>query len=1134
MSRNHKVNNPTSGEGSGNNHNKTSSFNDDIDVLSKVLYHDDNNKTPTTHPRIGSNSMTRSKSVSRPNTKPNSKISSNEDRFLKDKKSLWSWNTLKSLTHVRNKRFNCCFSLQVHSIEGLPPSFDNLKICVKWKRRDGELTTGPVPVVQGVAEFEELLTNTCSVYGSRSGPHHSAKYEAKHFLLYASLFGDPELDLGKHRVDLTRLLPLTLEELEDEKNSGKWTTTYRLSGKAKGAIMNVSFGYSVVVGNNNSVGMAKYPAKASSIRRGDSLPVSARSVEDIKDLHEVLPISKSDLSESVSTLYKKLEQEKSDDLHEVLPISNSELSESVSMLYKKLEEDKSILSVDYESQRDVQVVPHEPPNPDSNTPDPDYSNMISEFSVLDQGIEFPSKDYVKPEHDIKASDKEGSLKVFDGSDYESLKINVTDSKIECDITESGTRGQDCGDKELLLQELELALNNVLDLKEESDSQEEGQNLKEYDNAVCSDESGFGYGESQNFDQGEYTELKVGYKKKGKSLKLDCAAEAVADDFLNMLGIEHSPFGFSSESESNSPRERLLRQFEKDALANSSSLFNFNIDDDDEPGFMSDPPSASMWGLMPEGPSKTKASILEDMETEALMREWGLNEKVFQRSPSSISGGSGVDLSPEVPLELPPLGEGLGPFVQTNNGGFLRSMNPEIFKNAKSGGNLIMQVSSPVVVPAEMGSGIMDVLQCLASVGIEKLSVQANKLMPLEDISGKTIQQIAWESTPSLEGPHTQDSLQQEPVHGQFAADHSNLQSSGRRSRKYDLGAVDPEYVSLEDLAPLAMNKIEALSMEGLRIQSGMSDNDAPSNISPQSINEVSALEGKRVNLDGSLGLEGTGGLQLLDVKHSTVSDGHDDEMDGIMGLSVTLDEWMKLDSGELGDGDEISERTSRILAAHHASDLMRARRGKGKGSKRGGLLGNNFTVALMVQLRDPLRNFEPVGTPMLALVQVERVFVPPKPKIYSSIFSLWNKPEEENEATVEEKKVTVEVKEASVEEETVNVDENVLVPQFKITEVHVAGVKTEPEPSKKQIWGSNAKQQQAGSRWLVANGMGKKNAKHPLMKSKPVAASGKSSGSLWSISSKGKGSVKVDTPVRNPNVIIPNETVKLLSGAGFV
>jgi len=37
-----------------------------------------------------------------------------------------------------------------------------------------------------------------------------------------------------------------------------------------------------------------------------------------------------------------------------------------------------------------------------------------------------------------------------------------------------------------------------------------------------------------------------------------------------------------------------------------------------------------------------------------------------------------------------------------------------------------------------------------------------------------------------------------------------------------------------------MDKIEALSMEGLRIQSGMSDEDAPADISAKSIVDVSA------------------------------------------------------------------------------------------------------------------------------------------------------------------------------------------------------------------------------------------------------------------------------------------------------
>lgn len=288
-----------------------------------------------------------------------------------------------------------------------------------------------------------------------------------------------------------------------------------------------------------------------------------------------------------------------------------------------------------------------------------------------------------------------------------------------------------------------------------------------------------------------------------------------------------------------------------------------------------------------------------------------------------------------------------------------------------------------------------------------------------------------------------------------------------------------EYVSLEDLAPLAMDKIEALSIEGLRIQSGMSDVDEPSSISTHSVMQNPAPQGKGVNVGELLGLEGAAGLQLMDIK-----DGGND-VDGLMGLSLTLDEWMKLDSGEIDDEDHISERTTQILAAHHANSLDMIRGGskgerrRGKGARKCGLLGNNFTVALMVQLRDPLRNYEPVGAPMLALIQVERVFLPPKPKIYSTVSEPRKSNEEEDESgSVVKEDIKEEKKDEKLPEEE-------SIPQFKITEVHVAGLKT--EPGKKKLWG-NTNQQQSGSRWLLANGMGKNN-KHPFLKSKAKAGS---------------------------------------------
>lgn len=1132
----------------------------DIEAISKALYLD-KTQPRSSIPTISSRSKAVGKSQF-PESKSKSK-DSDEDPFQKDKKSIWSWKALKAFTHVRNKRFNCCFSLQVHSVEGLPPSFNDLSLSVHWKRRDGELMIRPSRVFRGIAEFDEELSYTCSVYGSRSGPHHSAKYEAKHFLLYASVVSMPELDLGKHRVDLTRLLPLTLEELEEEKSLGKWTTSYRLSGKAKGASMNVSFGYSVV-GNSptgpirqssTSLGKSGRFEQGSdriSIKRAGSLPArshaSSRSVEDIKDLHEVLPVASSELSASVDVLYQKFDEEKAN-------------------------------VVDYEPEHDVIPLPLETVKHDAHSTDADKANVESEFSVVEHGIELSTKEQVKSEENaLKACDGSELVAAEEDPKLDSLVKEIRSQTDEVVISECYDKEEDLCNKESLMKELESALSSVSKfVNEGSDSQEEidSSNQEKYLDVKSDHEEGrkeniesdiqeLGlalnsmsdlenkvpdsvYEESKLLNQEKSADFKSDYKghRKGKSLSLDYATESVACDFLDMLGIDHSPFGLSSESEPDSPRERLLRQFEKDALANGGGFLNFDIGEE-EADFGCDTPSG--WGPISEEcdlssviqaseemlklgtqevRSKTRASLLEDMETEALMREWGLNETSFQRSRSNSPRGFGspIDISPEEPVQLPPLGEGLGPFVQTSNGGFLRSMNPELFRNAKSGGNLIMQVSSPVVVPAEMGSGIMDILQGLASVGIEKLSMQANKLMPLEDITGKTMQQIAWEAAPTLEAPERQ------VLEGGESASRGQTRvkgkPSGGRSSKYEASSIanakDSEFVSLGDLAPLAMDKIEALSIEGLRIQSGMSDEEAPSNISPQSIGDISALEGKRVDVGGSLGLEGAGGLQLLDIKDCG------DDVDGIMGLSLTLDEWMRLDSGEIDDEDGISERTSKILAAHHASDLMRARTGerkRGKGSRRGGLLGNNFTVALMVQLRDPLRNFEPVGTPMLALIQVERVFVPPKPKICSTVSELWKCSEDEDEPQ------PVKKEEINEEEQKVHEEEANSIAQFKITEVHVAGLKT--EPTKKKLWGSNS-QQQSGSRWLLANGMGKKNNKHPLMKSKAATKSSSSPGdSLWSISSKQKESAKQSPHVRNPNVIVPNETMKLLSGVGFL
>ncbi|KAK7328957.1 hypothetical protein VNO77_23097 [Canavalia gladiata] len=1139
----------------------------DVETINKALYLDRN----TSRNSILSSANSRSKSSEKsllPDPKSRSKASSynNDDgSFQKDKKSIWNWRPLKALSHVRNKRFNCNFYLQVHLIEGLPSTFDDASLSVYWKRRDGVLMTRPAKVIQSVAEFEEKLTYTCSVYGSRSGPHHSAKYEAKHFLLYASLLNAQELDLGKHRVDLTRLLPLTLEELEEEKSSGKWTTSFRLTGMAKGAVMNVSFGYMVVGDNANatrdshnapnvltlrqdSLTLMKTDVKSrhidgsSSMRRSGylhGLPSqhSSRAVDEVKDLHEVLPSSKSALASSIDILYQKFDEEKTcRPLHDgpeldsftenIAPIKPDAYASSDLGKERPQEPDSNDGNACpvhdkpelYLFQENLETVkPDDYPLPDSAKEDSEQCQG-DEFFVVDKGIEPSPEEPVKLEEfviktseDASAVDTTSDLGIsgVQVSSDDSIKHDFLDeandsSKDQAVAEEFVSKEDGLDTSELLLQELESALNSVSNL------------------------------ERVALESPKITEAKFEHKRR-KSLSLDDVTESVASEFLSMLGIDHGPMGMTSESEPESPRELLLRQFEKEALDGGFSLFGFDMDDDDEADDGYDASTASeLWNFsggvnsssflqdLQEGHQvesqdvrgKHRAQMLEDLETEALMREWGLNEDAFHHSPpKDCSGfGSPINSPPEEAPTLPPLAEGLGPFLQTKDGGFLRSMNSSLFKNAKSGGSLIMQVSNPVVVPAEMGSGITEVLQCLASVGIEKLSMQAKELMPLEDITGKTMQQVAWEAMPALEGTERECHLQHGSITGQdstYVPKDSKRTPSRPKSDKFSSSSVPnqtgSEFVSLEDLAPLAMDKIEALSMEGLRIQSGMSEAEAPSNIIAQSIGDISALQGKGIDIGGSLGLDGAAGLQLMDVK-----DGGDG-VDGIMSLSLTLDEWMKLDSGEIDDIDDISEHTSKLLAAHHANsfDFIRGsskgerRRGK---SRKCGLLGNNFTVALMVQLRDPLRNYESVGMPMLALIQVEREFILPKQKIYSSVFEIRNNKKDDDESEIVAK---VEMKDTKKEEKSSEEEEG--IPQFKITEVHVAGVK--PEPQKKKLWGTPS-QQQSGSRWLLANGMGKgNNNKLSLMKSKaaskssgPVTTKVQPGDTLWSISSRIYGS----------------------------
>jgi hypothetical protein len=61
------------------------------------------------------------------------------------------------------------------------------------------------------------------------------------------------------------------------------------------------------------------------------------------------------------------------------------------------------------------------------------------------------------------------------------------------------------------------------------------------------------------------------------------------------------------------------------------------------------------------------------------------------------------------------------------------------------------VSKPVIVPEGLGSSALEIIQHMASIGGDDLAEQAKLLMPLDEISGKSIEQMYSEGLLSLEG-----------------------------------------------------------------------------------------------------------------------------------------------------------------------------------------------------------------------------------------------------------------------------------------------------------------------------------------------------------------------------------------------
>lgn len=346
------------------------------------------------------------------------------------------------------------------------------------------------------------------------------------------------------------------------------------------------------------------------------------------------------------------------------------------------------------------------------------------------------------------------------------------------------------------------------------------------------------------------------------------------------------------------------------------------------------------------------------------------------------------LEAESKVYLSDLGKGLRCVVQTRTGGYLAATNPlDAEVSRKDTPKLAMQMSKPLVLPSTNSANGFELFQRMAAIGAEELSSQFFSLMPIDELMGKTAEQIAFEGIASaiIQGRNKEVASSSAARTIATVKTIANAMVAGRKERILTgIWNVNEEPVTVEEILAHSTQRIEAMAVEALKIQAEMGEEEAPFDVSP---------------------------LLTKDQDHPLSS-------------AVPLEDWIK------------SNTTAPII-----------------------------TIVVLVQLRDPLRRYEAVGGPIVALIHAAQA-------------------ESELEKYTQEES------------------------KYKIMSLHIGGLTV--TGGKRSAWDSE-KQRLTAMQWLVAYGLGK-----PGKKIKP-AAKVKGKDLLWSISSRVMADMWLKS-MRNPDI----------------
>ncbi|OEL28665.1 Protein PLASTID MOVEMENT IMPAIRED 1 [Dichanthelium oligosanthes] len=186
-----------------------------------------------------------------------------------------------------------------------------------------------------------------------------------------------------------------------------------------------------------------------------------------------------------------------------------------------------------------------------------------------------------------------------------------------------------------------------------------------------------------------------------------------------------------------------------------------------------------------------------------------------------------------PPVVPDLGPGIGPAVQTRDGGFLVSMNPFDLPLASRDGppKLAMQVSRPFVLPGAMAATGFDVLQKMAAAGgADEVRGKLASLGGMDNITGKTPEQVGFEGIAEavIGGRRTEGASSSASRSVRLVRKLATALSEGRSERVATgiwTAGDDPE--TLEEVLAFSLQKLEAMAVDALAVQAEMADEDAP-------------------------------------------------------------------------------------------------------------------------------------------------------------------------------------------------------------------------------------------------------------------------------------------------------------------